>query len=738
MDKNFINIDDLVRQRLSGGEEREPAGAWLRMSELLDEEMPRKRVIGFFWRRLFSVSMVLVLIGAVTLGGYKLSTTWNGNNDATIASNETGTPGGNNAQPSNNTPTNNTAVVAATDNNNDKSNTANHKTGHANKNGNSTRSIAATTNHIANKKTTTSATTTTDAITGNDVNTTGSVAKTKHQPQPAEKKIDGNTVNHNIANQTTAENNSVVAKKGTTDNSSVAKNIPANNDVTKPTTNPTVAAADHKTEDAATGNKVAKADDTKQEVAVSNNKTKKTARSKSITKSSSTTGNDAVAMNTPKKEITKQGVPSGSDDDAANNTTESKDVHKLALGSHAPVTKPADKTNTINKPVAHKTPKTPAVKATTSVPVTVNTPAGSVAGNKAAKPATHKTAAKTGGAPEEAVVSRQKGTRNIQKLVVNQKQMKTRNGTIVFHMDTVSIENITEEFDLANNVAPKTNTNSVDNTANNTVAAIDPRSTDSSPILPASSFNESTGKADANKKSKGAMAMEGLNAAFNDIKHKAGNAQFHAGISGGINSTFFGPNSFKGFQFGATGKFVFSDALALMGELKYFHRINSGYSLNDDYYSYAPVSGGYSKQLERTSYNISTLHSLEMPVTAHYSIGNFSVFAGGNLLYMFSINTGEYPATMTPVTPVVVSAPGNDNAPKIKSNDFNSRIGLGYIFGMSFQVSPKVNIDLRDVQTFWDNANTPGGKYISSQLFRSPSFQLSIGYRFGGKKESSE
>ena len=76
MDKNMIHIDDLVRKRLSGGEEPEMPGSWLRMRELLDKEMPeKKRVAGYYnWRRMFGAAAGLVLLSALTVGGYNLVT----------------------------------------------------------------------------------------------------------------------------------------------------------------------------------------------------------------------------------------------------------------------------------------------------------------------------------------------------------------------------------------------------------------------------------------------------------------------------------------------------------------------------------------------------------------------------------------------------------------------------------------------------------------------------------------
>lgn len=71
MDKNMINIDDLIRQRLSGGEEEERAGAWLRMQELLDKEQPVRGAAYFSWKRIFSYAAGLVLLAVAGVAGYK-------------------------------------------------------------------------------------------------------------------------------------------------------------------------------------------------------------------------------------------------------------------------------------------------------------------------------------------------------------------------------------------------------------------------------------------------------------------------------------------------------------------------------------------------------------------------------------------------------------------------------------------------------------------------------------------
>lgn len=75
MDKNMIHIDDLIRQRLNG-EEEERAGAWLRMKDLLDKDMP-KPAAGIGWRKTLLLSAAIVAaITTVGVAGYQMSSSF--------------------------------------------------------------------------------------------------------------------------------------------------------------------------------------------------------------------------------------------------------------------------------------------------------------------------------------------------------------------------------------------------------------------------------------------------------------------------------------------------------------------------------------------------------------------------------------------------------------------------------------------------------------------------------------
>ncbi|MCF8450430.1 MAG: PorT family protein [Taibaiella sp.] len=251
--------------------------------------------------------------------------------------------------------------------------------------------------------------------------------------------------------------------------------------------------------------------------------------------------------------------------------------------------------------------------------------------------------------------------------------------------------------------------------------------------LPAGS-TEVKNKPEVAKKNNGVSLVQKLSLAFNDVKQNAAGAKFTAGLTAGINSNYFGTASFKGFQFGVTGNLIFNDTWNLMTEVKYFHRLNNNTSVDDNYYTYTQVGTQYRRDLQLNSYSFSALHSLEMPVAIRYSRGNFNFYTGGNFLYTFSINTGAETMPAVNSTATFVNQPGTDNAPTLSEQDFRSRFGLGYLLGFAYQVAPSVSMDLRSVQTVWDNAATTGAKSISGQLYKTPSIQLSVMYRLGGNR----
>src|SRR4051812_18980776 len=72
MDKHMIHLDDLVRQRLGGGQEPERPGAWLSMRDLLDKEMPTAVASGSNRRRIIGYFTGLLLLATASVGGYSL------------------------------------------------------------------------------------------------------------------------------------------------------------------------------------------------------------------------------------------------------------------------------------------------------------------------------------------------------------------------------------------------------------------------------------------------------------------------------------------------------------------------------------------------------------------------------------------------------------------------------------------------------------------------------------------
>ncbi|MCW3123654.1 MAG: hypothetical protein JWQ38_3146 [Flavipsychrobacter sp.] len=689
MDKNFINIDDLVRQRLGGGEEQEQAGSWGRMRDLLDKEMPQKKPAGMYWRRSLSAIALLLFVAGASVGGYMMA------NKKTAPGMTTGDLASATINNNHNTAAN-TGNNIATEPAKNNVLSANTTTASENKN----LHVAATAKQIEDA----------DA---KPYAISNEVVKEKKQHKAPVTVANANSkpsVTHrNIAvakNDATKKDGQLAATEPKTLQEKTAKRAAAVHEKISAPTKSVAGVADKKNN---TDNSNIPATDSKETMgamALGSNMPSSTPSVKS------TAGVTHKTANTHKK--------ASHDKVAANGDNKTAPVAKSKAATNAPVADADNNSADEQTAIAHKNNKRTAAKtvATANVPKhkTAAMPANVATMPLAsAAPTANNTTAKTA-----SLKPTHKAQRQVQRLVLTQRMVRVSPTEVKYILDTISLENATEEYDLVSApvYGPQTYEkyiNSIDETSTVAVA-----------------------KENHVKKAKGTSSIENLSAAFNDMKTKVKGANFATGLTAGINGTFFGPNSFKGFQFGATGTFTFSETLAIMGELKYFHRINSDYTLNDNYYTYTPsAAGGYTRVMVNNPYSFSTLHSIELPISVRYCTGNFNFFFGGNVEYSFAINTGAYPlADQTTMTQVATI--GNDNTPKIQNDDFSSRFGFGYLVGASYRVNPNVMIDFRSVQNTWDNSKTQGAKIISSQLYRSPSLQLSVGYRLGGHKERNK
>jgi hypothetical protein len=763
MDKNFISIDDLVRQRLGGGEERERSGSWANMRELLDKEMPQEKPVGMYWRRMLSATAILLLIAGITVGGYELNAYRNNAaSDNGVVAAVTPAPTGNEAVNNTNKTTNN--IVSTTnenkpannsDVNNTHANTVAHNTatthvakkhittaGHKNETGKGTLLAAATEAHSETETTKTVTSSTANSVSDKEVNSVNSKEAVAATNTAIAAKSNNKELAANNSNATATDNSKEVVarndKVAATSNSSTAVHKKAAKHSAAVTTS--IAKSDATvTTTAVTANTVTIADNDNKIAAnnYTNAKDNKTAAPEkegmdAMALSSNVPAHKVIAAANTKSVKTKKGAT------AKHNTIV---MDKLPLSSAVPATvnniaaapatskaidadKVADKV-AAPKAIAANNVIVPAATVSGVVTPGVVAASNTVAPEKSAKKTTHTipaanmvAASVSNNTANPVTTPLRKSSRQVQKLTIAQHFVRTTSTGGYLKMDTISQETITEEYSVA------------ENTYQPTVFGPPPYD---KPVPVNSHAVVTIDSRENNLKNRKSTTstIENLSAAFNDMKNQVSGVRFAAGLTAGVNGTFFGPNSFKGFQFGVTGTFTFNETFSLMSELKYFHRINNDYTLNDNFYSYTPnPSGGYTRELVNYPYSFSTLHSFELPISARYSVGKMSFFAGPNFVYTFAINTGA--ANLPdPTTATQVSTLGNDNAPKLKASDFDARFGVGYLLGLSCKVAPNVTLDLRNVQTVWDNAPTTGSKFVSSQLYKSPSIQFSIGYTLG-------
>lgn len=635
MDKNMISIDDLVRQRLSGGEEKERPGAWLQMKDLLDSNMPVNKVpaTGGGMSKTLRYAAALLLLAGLGVGGYEMSTKFrndepakggaNGNTELAATADHAKVSV---------TKTENELSPSATGNSgsNNANITANTKSTNTSSNTNSSDKHAASTD-INTVKANTSSTTSDQKTTGNRPSVVaGGTSVVKHNAA------------HKPANKVPTQQNK-------------ADDQPANELISnkKNDNNNTVASAENK----------------------------------------------AQKANNPKTETSKPApvIP--------------------ASGSKPVATKPATAGNAAPNSTASKTERQPIV------PASSNT-----AGNKPSG---------TGNAPKNPKRA-ELIKDSITKMEV--KERYARNGSV--SMDTVSIGKIERDNTIIadNNelalASSQRKLQTVENAIVPNSALNSASASKEGEMLPLEKFKISSEKSHINTSRFEEMVQ---NAKFNLSR-----VTFHPGVLAGINSSVAGRNSTFGVQAGLFGVVGFSDHWSLLGELKYFNQFNMGGQVRESYnrtIDTSLVAGGNRNYVHDSVdhyFDYTTLSSLQMPLAIRYAVQRFTAFTGVNFTYNFAVNSvtdlGKTYRSSETLASGSVNYKWENGAPQISVKDFSSRFSIGYLFGMAYQMSPAMQLDVRVTQAFWDNAKTPGAKTVSKALYDNPSLQLNISYRFGKSK----
>ncbi len=602
MDKNMISVDDLVKQRLNGGEEQERPGAWLHMKELLDEKMPTAVPAAFNWRRFMSYMAAVLALSAIGIGGYKaISSMHNGDKSIAAAAN-----------------------TAANSNNKHTyhSNAANSATG--------------------------------NIITANDK--------------------DRYTGTNNMAPENnTANQNKTATKKNTVKNNTLKANteisIPAN----------------------AGDNATALVQDNSKNQA-KNNSNKKLVNNNLDNNNSSVSADKATA-------------------------NASKPAHTIipASGNNAKHNNVAD----IKKPAKSKI-----------VPAPGNNPGNNLAVNTA--PAINK------------------AKDSIAAISVNEKTtIDKRTGKAKFTEEVVSVGKAPMPAIAqrpANSIATAENNYNnpryVASAANGQVIE-----TAQSEILPAAAAetkaataeNKNLGLAATHKARKSSgWNFDAVNQFFKDVKYNLGQVTYSTGITGGMNLIFFGEKTLPGFQLGATETLGLSDHISMTFELKYLQTLNKNMVVNDNYVQYTEDADHNSyRDSVIHFYNFSTIQNFSLPVTVHYKLGNWGIFAGGTAAYTLAINAEAGGGKIPPHQQVSKPTPEEieRTKQKILDDSFEGRFGLGYIWGVSYNFTPKFSVDARMTQNIWDNAKTPGSKVVSDHLNKKMGVQLSVNYDLSGNKK---
>lgn len=611
MDKNMISIDDLVRQRLSGGEEPENPASWTRMRALLDNEMPqKKRVAGYYnGRKMYALVAGLALLTAATVGGYHMmSTQFNYDADDNSGS-----------RLSANVAVNNTTASSAS-------------------------ASVATVNKVSEEAATAKATAETKAST-----TKQTSAKAAAAPKKAARPVAANTI------------------------------------ATKPKVPQTV------------GTQIVASQPTVPQ------------RTQGAASDANKAGNEVSAIGKAGAELTST---------------------KSAKPNLSAVSDRVMPSGTVRTP-AGKVAVAPNISSAAERVGGSNTPQQST-NNYHAASATDNVKVKT-----TAPVQPQLAKDSMKKLTIVQRlSINPLTRVSVLRADTIAQEKFAFSIDDQSTIQPRSASTQQSAempqaplvAAKNAVAVAD--AAPSSALVPLSQYkvqSRRTSKWDART----------FDEMVRDVKFSLAQVQFYTGMSAGVNSYVFSPNNMGGIQLGLFGLFTFGDTWSAMAELKYLHRFNGGSVLQDNYTDLRATSNGFLQANVQHFFKFTTMQSIEMPLALRYAAGRLNIFGGVNLAYHFRVNAEEVTlrAPDTAYVPVVSPNGRLKASPTVSYNDFRSRFALGGLAGISYQITPSIQLDMRATKNFWDNAYGLGAEQVSNRYYNNTSMQFSIFYRFSQKNQ---
>jgi hypothetical protein len=711
MNKDMMNIDDFVRDKLGGHTEKEDPAAWLRMKALLDKEMPEKAAPFIFrWGKPAAFLGAALLIGALCVGGYKLSAIREKAPVATAAN------------PTENT--NNKNTTALQENNNSfkapdspsphSVHTAENSTG----DGTSASNPAATTSPAAVNG---------SAGSGNssiaEAQNAHTAARSQHQPARHE----NNNMNGAMAPHAKARHTGSASPSATT-----AAGKPYRNSKSTGIAQP---------ESVRTGNN-------KHPVGTTTASAARSGNTGTATEPSGTNATTTAAHSSNKSAAEQRAAKknSASAKPAVWNSTAS-----VAGGTHKKITGKKDKT--ASQPARTKHSDTEDSRNIAKNKETANHKEPTAAENNSeelkdsisAISVVTRESTSRGGYPKKII--RITDTIAITKVPVNPLP-KPVNNVIVSQVlpSKKAVKLAAAESRKANKLAAKTEAEKQKNTyaAAANKAEVKEHS-NAKAAVPAASQSASIVKV---KKEKSAFTewWQNLNLpeAMTSAKRDFNSAQFYWGVTAGANYSFpNGSGSFQGVQFGATGELVFNKHWSLFGAIKYFNRSGTKKIVSDNFANQVADQDStqganwfFTARTDSTNrfFNFSTVHSFEMPVTLRYTIRKFYIMTGINLAYYLPVNVEKVEREYNNMNVHVITTNSskpilNETKPQLTISDFGSRFGMGYVIGAGYQITPAWQTDLRIVNPFWDNAQGAGAQKLSKDFYKLPSVQLSFGYQ---------